>query len=85
MDVAEILNITQEAVEEKTNEQLNEDIENERLLAITEESTQSIDTLREQINVSKSDYIKAERLSKEMEKKDQTQNWQTVTNGAATQ
>ena len=64
-DTAEILNTTPEDIEVKMFEQLSNDIENERLLAITTESTLTLDTLRERINVSKSEYIKAEKLAKE--------------------
>ena len=64
-DAAVILNTTPEDIETKMIEQLSKDVENERLLAITNESTLTLETLRERINVSKSDYIRAEKLAKE--------------------
>merc|ERR1712242_66620 len=64
-DAAVILNTTPEDIETKMSEQLSKDVENERLLAITNESTLTLDTLRERINVSKSNYIRAEKLAKE--------------------
>ena len=65
MDAAEILTVPVATIETKMNEQLLDDIKREKLLEATNEPTHTIDTLRKSLNVSKSEYIKAQRLMRE--------------------